>query len=75
MANTTLKVTGMTCGHCVQAVRGALENHDAVRRADVDLESGRATIEYDEARATPRELAGVVAEEGYDAEELGDGQI
>lgn len=70
MANTTLKVNGMTCQHCVQAVRAALEGHAAVRRADVDLQAGRAVVDYDDAQVSPRELAGVVAEEGYEAEEL-----
>lgn len=70
MANTTLKVSGMTCGHCVQAVRGALEGREGVRRADVDLQAGRAVVEYDDAQVSPRELAAVVAEEGYEAEEL-----
>jgi copper chaperone len=70
MARATLKVTGMTCQHCVRSVREALEGRDGVRSADVDLQAGRAVVEYDEAQVTPGELAGVVAEEGYEAEEL-----
>jgi copper chaperone len=71
MTTTTLKVTGMTCEHCVRAVTQALEAQDGVTRADVNLPAGRATVEYDEGLVTPRELAAVVAEEGYEAEELG----
>jgi copper chaperone len=70
MAKATLKVSGMTCGHCVAAVRTALEGQDGVTRADVDLQGGRASVEYDETLVTPRELASVVAEEGYEAEEV-----
>lgn len=70
MATTTLKVQGMTCGHCVRAVAGALEGQDGVRQAQVDLQAGRAVVEYDEALVTPAELATVVAEEGYEAEEV-----
>jgi copper chaperone CopZ len=69
MAVTTLKVTGMTCGHCVQAVRQALENVAGVRQAKVELGPGRATVEYDEGSTTPAELASVVSDEGYAAEE------
>ncbi|HSJ23232.1 MAG TPA: cation transporter [Longimicrobiales bacterium] len=69
MASATLKVTGMTCQHCVAAVKGALESADGVSRASVDLDDGRARVEYDESRTSPRELASVVAEEGYEAEE------
>jgi copper chaperone len=69
MATATLKVTGMTCGHCVKAVTEALQSQNGVSRAEVDLTAGRAQVEYDESRVTPRELANVVTEEGYAAEE------
>src|SRR5690606_13540996 len=68
MATTTLKISGMTCGHCVKSVTEALEDVDGVKRADVDLQQGRATVEYDESRTTPRSLAQAVTEEGYPAE-------
>jgi copper chaperone len=71
MARATLKVSGMTCQHCVRAVREALEGRDGVRSAEVDLQAGRAVVEYDEGQVSVRELAGVVVEEGYEAEELG----
>ncbi len=70
MATTTLKVTGMTCGHCVRSVSSAIGGLEGVRSADVQLESGRATIVYDESKVTPRDLVGAVLEEGYMAEEL-----
>jgi copper chaperone len=69
MATATLKVTGMTCGHCVKAVTQALESVDGVREAKVELGAGRATVEYDEARTTPGVLVSAVSEEGYAAEE------
>jgi copper chaperone len=69
MAKATLKVTGMTCQHCVRSVREALERQDGVRSADVDLQAGRAVVEYDEGRVSTGDLAGVVVEEGYEAEE------
>jgi len=69
MATTTLKVTGMTCGHCVKAVTQALESVDGVRQAKVELGAGRATVEYDEGRTSPAVLASAVADEGYAAEE------
>jgi copper chaperone len=70
MARTTFKVTGMTCQHCVRSVQSALESQDGVQSASVDLQGGRATVEYDDSVVTPRALAGVVAEEGYEAEEV-----
>lgn len=70
MATTTLKVDGMTCGHCVQAVTKALKGTEGVSNAQVDLQAGRAQVEYDESRTEPRALAEVVTEEGYTAEAL-----
>jgi copper ion binding protein len=69
MTMTTLKVSGMTCQHCVQAVTQALEGQEGVSSAQVDLQAGRAVVEYDATRVTPRELANVVMDEGYAAEE------
>ncbi len=68
MATTTLKVGGMSCGHCVMAVTKALKGVPGVKDARVDLQGGRAVVDY-EPPATPRELVGAVLEEGYTAEE------
>lgn len=69
MATATLKVQGMTCGHCERTVREVLEEAPGVRSVQVDLAGGRAVVEYDEGQTNPRELAGLVTEEGYPAEE------
>jgi copper chaperone len=41
----TLKVNGMTCGHCAQAVTKAVEAVPAVERAVVDLKAGAVAVE------------------------------
>ena len=69
MATATLKVTGMSCEHCVRAVTSALQDTDGVRRAEVDLKAGRAVVDYDESKTSPRALANAVMDEGYSAEE------
>ncbi len=69
MATITLKVGGMSCGHCVMAVTKALKGIAGVQDARVDLQGGRAVVDYDAAQATPRDLVGAVLEEGYTAEE------
>jgi copper chaperone len=70
MATTTLKVTGMSCEHCVRAVTNALKETAGVREAQVDLKGGRAVVDYDEGKTNPRQLANAVMDEGYTAEEL-----
>ena len=42
---TSLKVTGMTCGHCQKAVQEALESVEGSQNVSVDLETGIAKIE------------------------------
>jgi copper chaperone len=70
MATATLKVTGMTCDHCVRAVTNALKGSAGVREAQVDLKAGRAVVDFDEKTTTPGALANAVMDEGYSAEEL-----
>jgi len=71
MSVATLRIEGMTCEHCVRAVTKALETTEGVSRARVDLQDGRAVVEYDETRTNPRELEAAVMDEGYTAEEAG----
>lgn len=68
MARTTLNVSGMTCTHCVHSVQTALEQLAGVRSARVDLEHGRATVDYDDGKTSPREMTTAVADAGYQAE-------
>jgi copper ion binding protein len=41
---TTYQVSGMTCGHCVQAVTGEVGALPGVERVDVDLGTGTVTV-------------------------------
>ncbi len=70
MASVTLKVEGMTCQHCVRAVQDALERQNGVERAKVDLQAGRAVVDYDANLASPGALAMAVMDEGYTAAEI-----
>jgi copper chaperone len=67
MKTTRLKIQGMTCGHCVDAVESALRGRGGVRNATVHLEEGAAEVEYDETAVSPEQLVEVVEEEGYSA--------
>jgi copper chaperone CopZ len=64
MQQTTLKVTGMTCQHCVAAVTKALQQVPGVTATDVRLEQGQATVD---GAADPAALLAAVTEEGYSA--------
>jgi len=62
--NTVLKIEGMTCGHCVAAVKKALEAVPGVENAEVSLSEGRAAVR---GAAPLGELVAAVMEEGYEA--------
>jgi len=50
MSQTSFQVEGMTCNHCSDAVKMALEKLDGVENASVDLESKTAEINYDDSK-------------------------
>jgi len=41
---TTIKIKGMSCGHCVMAVTKALGGIDGIKDVQVDLEKGEAAF-------------------------------
>ena len=57
-----IRVTGMSCQHCVAAVKRALESVPGVTGVRVELESGLARVQG-EAEAAPLERA--VIDAGY----------
>jgi copper chaperone len=64
MKRLELTIAGMSCGHCLNAVSGALE---AVPGVEVDtLELGRAVVRVDETCSTPDQVADAVYEAGYE---------
>lgn len=62
MNTVQLQVTGMSCGHCVAAVTRALKTVPGTQDAQVDLATGRATVQ---GNAAPEALVKAVADEGY----------
>ena len=63
MDRINLKISGMTCGHCVSAVDKALKSIDGVTVENVAV--GSATVSYDPTAVTEARIAEVVEDEGY----------
>lgn len=61
---TDIVVTGMTCGHCVNAVTKELTALPGVTQVDIDLASGAVAIESDAPLDTAA-IAAAVEEAGY----------
>ncbi|HUF30176.1 MAG TPA: heavy-metal-associated domain-containing protein [Gemmatimonadaceae bacterium] len=67
MKTVTLTIEGMTCEHCVRAVRGALDKVPATEVESVEI--GSATVKYDPTLVNEETLVEAVADEGYTAYE------
>lgn len=68
MEKTTLKVSGMTCGHCEKSVKTALMGVDGVASVIVSLSEGTAEVEYDASKAEVGKMKTAVEDQGYDVE-------
>lgn len=66
MKNTVLKLSDMSCGGCVNAVRSALTGVEGVREADVSLEEKTARVISDDT-VSADDLVAAVSAAGYSA--------
>lgn len=64
----TLKVKGMSCGHCQNAVEKALTEINGVEKAEVSLEEGVAVISYHAGEAALEDFKNAIEEAGYETE-------
>ena len=65
MERVNLTIEGMTCEHCVRAVRGRLEKTPGVTLDDVRI--GSARLQYDPATTNLGDIENAIADEGYTA--------
>ncbi len=68
MANSNLKVTGMTCEHCSGRVESAVKAVVGVFGVFVDLSGGLVDIDFDENKTGSQAFVGAITEAGYKAE-------
>jgi len=65
MKSLSLTIDGMSCGHCVSAVRRALEEMKAVQVESVAI--GQATVRFDPGALGPEQVLAAVRDAGYQA--------
>lgn len=65
--NTTINITGMTCGHCVSSVTEELTEIDGVENVEVNLNKGGAssTVITSSRELSSDEINDAVTEAGY----------
>lgn len=63
-----IKIEGMSCNHCVNAVKGALEALEGVSRVEVELDKNQALVEGENLRENL--LKETIEDIGYDVIEI-----
>lgn len=63
MERVTMKIEGMTCGHCVGQVTKALKGVDGVSVEQVSV--GTATVSFDPAATSESRITQAIVDEGY----------
>ena len=63
MERISMKIDGMTCGHCVAAVKSALNGVDGVQVERVAV--GTAAVAFDPTRTSNDAIAQAIEDEGY----------
>lgn len=66
MEKTTLNVDGMSCEHCVKAIKNAVGALAGVNDVGVDLDSKTVTVEYDSAQSSLDKIKFEIEDQGYD---------
>ncbi len=64
MQQVTLNVTGMSCGHCVKAVEGAVQGVGATGKVDLEQQSVR--VDFEESKVSLDAIKAAIEEQGYD---------
>jgi copper chaperone len=66
MKEETIKIEGMSCGHCQATVEKAISSVLGVQKVKVNLEEKNAVVDYDPEIADTKNIKAAVTEAGYD---------
>lgn len=67
MANKTLKIEGMTCASCANAVERVTKKLDGVSESSVNLATEKLSISFDETKTNVEDIKAAVEKAGYKA--------
>ncbi|MBE4906911.1 copper chaperone CopZ [Bacillus luteolus] len=66
MEKVTLKVSGMSCGHCVKAVEGSVGELNGVSTVTVNLNEGTVDVEFNASEVSLDAIKETIDDQGYD---------
>ncbi|GAE87849.1 copper chaperone CopZ [Acetivibrio straminisolvens] len=68
MERKVLKVEGMSCSHCENAIKKSVGALDGVNAVTVDLEGKTVTVEYESSKVSLDRIKSEIEDQGYDVE-------
>lgn len=60
-----LSVSGMHCSNCARTIQNALQDLTGVKAAVVDFAAKKATLEFDPAVCSEKQIVDAIKETGY----------
>lgn len=66
MEKETIKVEGMSCGHCVKAVEGSVGKLAGVTSVKVNLADGLVDVEFNGSEVSLEAIKETIDDQGYD---------
>ncbi|MEW9049662.1 MAG: copper chaperone CopZ [Neobacillus sp.] len=66
MEKVTLKVQGMSCGHCVKAIEGSVGELSGVNSVKVNLDAATVDVEFNQEAVTLETIKETIDDQGYD---------
>lgn len=70
LTTTTVAIEGMTCGACTSAVEGGFKDVEGLLQFNISLLAERAVIVHDPTKLSPKQIAEIVEDRGFDAKIL-----
>jgi copper chaperone len=66
MEQLTLKVEGMSCGHCVNSIENNVKELNGVEQVKVQLAEGTVEVTIDSSVVTLKDIVAVIEDQGYE---------
>ncbi|MEX0416457.1 copper ion binding protein, partial [Bacillus sp. C30] len=64
MEQLTLKVEGMSCGHCVNSIESNVKELNGVEQVKVQLAEGTVEVTIDSSVVTLKDIVAVIEDQG-----------
>lgn len=71
MQTEVLKITGMSCGGCVNKIEGALKAVPGVNSATVSLANREASVQFSQSQTSHEQLQLAIEKAGYGVQAVG----